>query len=454
VAADATSSEPVGVTAIGPARVMVVGAGGREHALAWKLAAEPGIEMVLVAPGSAAIASEPLVEIAAIPATSIDAIVASARERRIDLVVVGPEGPLADGLADALIGSGIPVFGPTRAAAAIEWSKAFCHDVAASAGVRMARSETCRSRSAAERAIEHLRGADGGFVVKDDGLAAGKGVTVFGPGDTPEGLAGRWLDEAYGPSTPDRAVVVEERLRGPEVSVIAICDGQRAVALPAARDHKRLDDGDQGPNTGGMGAYSPVPDFDDGAVERTLADVHHPILQELAARGTPFRGFLYAGLILTSTGPVLLECNARLGDPETQVILPRLDGALGPILLAAATGELPGGLPARLPSQTEAAVGIVLAGGRYPTESSVGEPIIGIDAAQGLGSLVFHSGTARTNEGWVTSGGRILTVVGRGPDVAAARDVAEVAADAISFPGQRRRRDVGVAAHPAEVGAR
>ncbi len=442
------------MTTIVPGRIMVVGAGGREHALAWKLAAEPGVETVLVAPGSAAIASEPLAEIVAIPATSIDAIVASARERRVDLVVVGPEAPLADGLADALLDSRIPVFGPTRAAAAIEWSKAFCHEVAASAGVRMARSEACRSRVDVERAIEHLRGADGGFVVKDDGLAAGKGVTVFGPGQTPEGLVTRWLDEAYGPSSPDRAVIVEERLHGLEVSVIAICDGRRAVALPAARDHKRLDDGDRGPNTGGMGAYSPVPDFDDGAVERTLADVHQPILQELAARGSPFHGFLYAGLILTASGPVLLECNARLGDPEAQVILPRLDGALGPVLLAAATGGLPAGLRARLPTRAEAAVGVVLAGGRYPSESSVGEPITGIDEARGLGSLVFHAGTARTSEGWVTNGGRILTVVGRGPDIAAAHDVTEAAADAISFPGQRRRHDIGMAAHPAGVGAR
>ncbi len=441
------------MTVDAPRRILVVGGRGREHAITWKLAAEPGVDTVLVAPGSAAIAAEPRVETVDVPATSIDAIVELADARRIELVVVGPEAPLAAGLADRLEAAGIAVFGASSAASAIEWSKAFCHDVAASAGVRMAEAQVCRSRAAAEQAIDRLRSPDGGFVVKDDGLADGKGVTVFGPGATPEAHLPRLLDDLYGATSRERTIVVEERLHGLEASVIAVCDGVRAIALPAARDHKRLGDGDRGPNTGGMGAYSPLPDLDDAGVDRVLADVHEPVLRELAARGTPFRGFLYAGLILTATGPVLLECNARLGDPEAQVILPRVDLALGPILLAAARGALPPGLATRLPVLPEAAVGIVMAAGRYPAGSSVGVPIAGIEAVRRRGSLVFHAGTIRTADGWATNGGRILTVVGRGPDLDAARANAEDAADLITFEDSQRRHDIGRSTAPVESSA-
>ena len=423
-----------------PTRILVVGGGGREHALAWKLAGEPGVNEVIVAPGSAGIAQEPRVSVVAgVSASAIGAVVDLARARAVELVVVGPEAPLADGLADALIEAGVPVFGATRSAAEIEWSKAFCHDVAAAAGVRMAEAEVCTTRAEAERAIARL-GSDGsGVVVKEDGLAAGKGVTVLDPGTDASPL----LDELYGRGDGPR-IVVEERLYGPEASVIAVCDGERAIALPAARDHKRLGDGDTGPNTGGMGAYSPLPDLTDADVDAILADVHRPIVAELARRGSPFRGFLYAGLILTDTGPVLLECNARLGDPETQVMLPLLGGALGPVLLAAARGALPAGLPARFPTLPGAAVGVVLAGGAYPARPSAGDTITGIDEARSLGALVFHAGTARTADTWTTNGGRILTVVGRGTDQEAARAVAERAADAIDFPGLQRRHDIGL----------
>jgi phosphoribosylamine--glycine ligase len=279
-------------------------------------------------------------------------------------------------------------------------------------------------------------------------------VTVFGPGETPEGSSAGLLDELFGAATPDRAVVVEERLYGPEASVIAVCDGERAVALPAARDHKRLGDDDTGPNTGGMGAYSPLPDMDEADVDRIVARIHRPMLAELARRGSPFRGFLYAGLILTSTGPALLECNARLGDPEAQVILPRLRGAIGPALLAAARGALQEGPDdsGGWPSLPGATVGIVLAGAGYPADRSLGVPITGIDEARRLGALVFHAGTRRGVGGWQTDGGRILTVVGRGPDLAAARALAESAAAAVRFPGMRRRRDIGLAAAGALVG--
>ena len=452
MATDAPPAWVARVSLITPTRILVVGGGGREHALAWKLGAEPGVNEVVVAPGSSGIADEPGVVIADVAAMSIGAIVGLARSRAVELVVVGPEAQLAEGLADALVEARIPVFGATRAASAIEWSKSFCHEVAAAAGVRMASSEVCRSRAEAERAIAHYAAAGTGYVVKEDGLAAGKGVTVFGPGETAERLAPDLLDGLYAVETPDRQVLVEERLYGLEASVIAVCDGERAIALPAARDHKRLGDGDAGPNTGGMGAYSPLPDLDEADVDRIVAQIHRPILEELARRNTPFRGFLYGGLILTSDGPALLECNARLGDPEAQVMLPLLGGAIGPVLLAAARGALPAGLPGRLPTIPGSAVAIVLAGERYPSDPSLGAPISGIEDARSLGALVFHAGTRRSADGWATNGGRILTVVGRGPDLTTARTVAESAAAAISFPGMQRRHDIGLA--PAGMLAR
>ena len=424
-----------------PTRILVVGGGGREHALAWKLAAEPGVNEVLVAPGSPGIAEEPRVRVAAgVGATDIDAIVALARADATELVVVGPEAPLAAGLADALEEARIPVFGATRAASEIEWSKAFCHEIAGAAGVRMAACSVCTTRAEADRAIARFAASGSGFVIKEDGLAAGKGVTVLDPGADATSL----VDDLFAREDVDTRIVVEERLYGPEASVIAVCDGERAIALPAARDHKRLADDDRGPNTGGMGAYSPLPDLTDADVDAVLANVHRPILAELARRGRPFRGFLYAGLILTSDGPVLLECNARLGDPETQVTLPRLGGPLGPVLLAAARGALPVDLPTRFPTLPGASVGVVLAGGSYPTRSSAGDAITGVDDARRHGALVFHAGTEHTADGWVTNGGRILTVVGRGPDLDAARAVAERAADAIAVPGLQRRRDIGL----------
>ena len=447
MAPDAPPAEPARVSLVMPTRILVVGGGGREHALAWKLAAEPGVNEVVVAPGSAGIAQEPRVLTVDVLALSVGAIVELARSHASELVVIGPEAPLAAGLADALSEARIQVFGPTRAAAAVEWSKAFCHAVAAAAGVRMARAEVCTSRLEAERAVADLAATGSGVVIKEDGLAAGKGVSVLDAGDEATTLLADLYDQ-----DPAARIVIEERLYGPEASVIAVCDGARAIALPAARDHKRLADGDTGPNTGGMGAYAPLTDLPDAEVERILADVHVPLLAELARRGTPFRGFLYAGLILTAHGPVLLECNARLGDPETQVTLPLLAGALGPVLLAAARGALPPDMPVRLPTLPGAAVGIVLAGERYPAEPSRGVPITGIEEARGLGALVFHAGTTATEDGWATNGGRILTVVGRGADLPAARRVAERAADAIAFPGAQRRHDIG--AVPVEALAR
>jgi len=434
---------------IAPTRILVVGGGGREHALAWKLAAEPGVNEVVVAPGSDGIALEPRVRCE--PATDpLDpgAVVAVARRMAAELVVVGPEGPLAAGVVDALVDAGFAVFGPTEAAARIESSKSFCHEIAAAAGVPMARAQAFTGAAAAVAFATDLA-ADGGVVVKADGLAAGKGVTVC---DSAAEAAGAidGLARSVGPTADAPWVVVEERLRGAEASLIAICDGRTAIALPLARDHKRLLDGDRGPNTGGMGAYGPLPDLSDDTAEDLLARFHRPILAELARRGTPFRGALYAGLILTDDGPVLLECNARFGDPETQAILPRLAIALGPLLLAAARGELaevldgPVVANGRLPTFPGAAVAIVLAAAGYPERPHRGDALDGLSAAVATGALVFHAGTARDADGtFRTAGGRVLSVVGRGPDLDAARSAATDATSRIHAPGLQRRHDIG-----------
>ena len=423
-----------------PTRILIVGRGAREHALVWKLAAEPGVNEVIVAPGSDAIAREPRVRVApGVDPLDPTAVVGAARRFAAELVVVGPEAPLAAGVADALTQAGVPVFGPSAAAARIESSKAFCREIADAAGVAMAKGRAF-GPGESHAAITFAAGLAHGAVIKADGLAAGKGVTVC---DTPSEAAAA-IDAIDGP------FVVEERLVGPEASVIAICDGRRATPLPIARDHKRLADGDLGPNTGGMGAYSPLADLPDEAAADILDRFHRPVLRELARRGTPFRGALYAGLMLTADGPRLLEFNARFGDPETQAILPRLAGPLGPLLLAAARGALePGAALAVLPGAT---VAIVLASAGYPDAPSIGDRIRGIDEATSTGALVFHAATRLTDGAWSTAGGRVLSLVGRGADLALARDAAERAADRITWPGMQRRLDIGVSS-PVVVGA-
>lgn len=433
----------------GPARVLLVGGGGREHALAWRFLADSGVEVVLALPGSDALASLSGVTCVAGDPLNPAAVVAAARAGAVDLVVVGPEAPLAAGVADACTAAGIPCFGPVAGAARIESSKAYCHAVATAAGIPMARATVARSLADARAAVASELVGGRGVVVKDDGLAAGKGVTVLGRGDA--AAAEALLVDLYG-ADPARTVVIEERLVGPEASVIALCDGEAALALPAARDHKRLADGDTGPNTGGMGAYSPLPDLPDEALGDIVARFHLPALAELARRGVAFRGALYAGLILTADrGPVLLEFNARFGDPETQAIVPRLAVPLAPLLLAAARGELAGAARAAgiegaaLPARFGAAVAVVLASRDYPARASSGDAIRGLAAAAAHG-LVFHAGTRRApdGEGWETAGGRVLAVVGEGTDLAAARAAAEAGAAAIEFAGQCRRRDIGL----------
>ena len=431
-----------------PTRILVVGNGAREHALAWKLANEPGVNDVYALNGNDGMGDLPRVT-----RLAHEDYIGAVRRFAIELVVIGPEAHLANGMADELVAAGVPAFGPTRAAARIETSKAFCREIAAVAGVPMARG---RYFARPDEAIAYARdladaSSSSGVVVKEDGLAAGKGVTVCATAaEAEEAILAAASDQA--------AVVIEERLVGREASVIALADGGDAVALPAARDHKRLLDGDGGPNTGGMGAYSPLPDLPDERVEAILEAFHRPVLAELARRGAPFRGALYAGLMLTADGPRLLEFNARFGDPETQVLMPRLAVALGPLLLAAAQGRLRNAClrlgidGSRLPAMPGATVGIVLAGESYPAAPDRGTPIEGIQDARADGALVFHAGTRATESGgWETNGGRILTIVGRGADLAEAKARAERGADRITWPGLQRRHDI--AADFATVGA-
>ena len=457
---------PAGAAARVPARLLVLGSGGREHALVWSLAREAAVEAVLVAPGSDAIGGEPKARcFPAVSAVDAAAVVALATRENVDLVVVGPEAVLEAGVVDALTDAGVPTFGPTRAAARIEWSKAFCRDVAAAAGVRMARG---RDFAELEPALAYARDeaerpGSRGVVIKADGLMAGKGVTVCDDFATAETALRALFAAVKGiPALP--AVVIEERLFGAEASLIALCDDHAALALPPARDHKRLLDGDRGPNTGGMGAYSPVPDLPESLCATLVDVVHLPILAELARRGAPFRGALYAGLMLTPEGPVLIECNARFGDPEIQALLPRLAVPLGPLLYGAAQGDLAAaaaelGLTGRmLPTTGDAAVAVVLAAANYPETPRRGDLISGLEDAARTGATVFHAGTVRAATGaaavtaagsaggaagqYTTNGGRVLAVVGTGATIATARAAAEKAADKITWQGMQRRHDI------------
>ncbi len=391
--------------------MLLVGSGGREHALAWQLSQAPGLTELHAAPGNPGIAA--LGSCHPVRAEDGEGLLALSRALDIDLVVVGPEAPLVAGVADQLRHAGIAVFGPSEAAARIEGSKQFAKEV-----MRAARVPTADTLAVARPPC----------VLKADGLAAGKGVVICR--DRAELEAGLRAVSAFGD-----AIVIEELLEGEEVSVFALCDGSRAVSLPAAQDFKRVGDGDTGPNTGGMGSYSPVP-ID---VEEILELVHRPVLAELAARGTPFIGTLYAGLMLTDEGPRVLEFNCRFGDPETQSVLPRLDGDLLGALAAAAAGNLRG---AELSLTDEAAVTVVLAAGNYPAQGDIGSPIDGVEAAEATGALVFHAGTALRGDRLVTNGGRILNVTARGETVADARERTYSACGLISFPGMRFRRDI------------
>jgi phosphoribosylamine--glycine ligase len=428
-----------------PKRILVVGSGGREHALAWKLAAEAGVEQVVAAPGNAGMARSAALSTDLRFDDQATGIRRLAESEQTDLVVIGPEGPLVGGLVDALAASGIATFGPTGAAARIEGSKAFCREIAESADVPMAQG---RAFESASEAIAYARTLGGPVAVKADGLASGKGVWVCEAPDEVASAVGRALAlPVFNAERP--RVVVERALRGREVSVIAICDSTTALALPAARDHKRLDEGDTGPNTGGMGAYSPVDELAHADVAAIVEQFHLPVLRALQERGTPFRGALFAGLMLTHDGPRLLEFNARFGDPEAQVVLPRVAAPLAPLLLAAVQDRLSEvadalGIHGRvLPSTSNATVGVVLAAPGYPERPEVGAEVAGIEAAESVGALVFCAGVRQERGGLVTSGGRVLTVVGTGSSIDAAAGRAYAAADHVTFLGKRLRRDIG-----------
>ncbi len=423
-----------------PKRVLVMGSGGREHALAWALSRDPGVERIIVAPGNAGMKDVATIRPAA---ASDDRMARIARELEADLVVVGPEGPLVAGVADHLVRHGIPVFGPGREAARLEGSKAFCRDVAASAGVPMAEGAAFEDDESGAISFSRKLGAP--VVIKADGLAGGKGVTVCATLAEAEASI-RACRPRFGMAA--RRIVVERAISGREASVIAITDGASLLALPAARDHKRLGDDDSGPNTGGMGVYSPLPDLTDVDAAALMERIHRPILSELSRRGIRYSGALYAGLMLTEEGPHLLECNVRFGDPETQVLLPRIAAALAPLLLGAANGRLARAaaeaslVDGRIPGYG-VAVGVVLASAGYPDEPRLGDPIGMADRPAAEGVLTFWSGVRRSQGTLVTNGGRVATIVGRGDTLDAAAAAAYRAADAVDFPGRQMRHDIG-----------
>ncbi|HYY33097.1 MAG TPA: phosphoribosylamine--glycine ligase [Gaiellaceae bacterium] len=400
-------------------KVLIVGSGGREHALAWKLAQSDDLEELHAAPGNPGIAR--LGHCHPIRADDVEGLLGLCREHEIDLVVVGPEAPLVAGIADELRRAGVAVFGPSAEAARIEGSKSFAKEV-----MRAARVPTA----------EELSEVRAPCVIKADGLAAGKGVFVC-RNEADVKLA---LDRTRALAGP---VVVEELLEGEEVSLFALTDGVETVALAPAQDFKRLFDGDEGPNTGGMGSYSPVPFLAADDVDELVETVHRPVIAELARRGTPFVGLLYAGLMLTDDGPRVLEFNCRFGDPETQAILPRLDGDLLGALAGAAAGTLGG---VELTAGPHAAVTVVLAAAGYPEAPEAGSPIRGLDDMDGKNVLLFHAGTAIRDGLLVSAGGRVLNVTGVGSSVAEARERAYAAIERIDFPTAQFRRDVALKA--------
>ncbi|MDT7960232.1 MAG: phosphoribosylamine--glycine ligase [Armatimonadota bacterium] len=417
--------------------VLLVGGGGREHALAWKLRQSRHCDALYAAPGNAGIAH--LAECVPIAPKAVADLVQFARQNAIDLVVVGPESPLIAGLADALHEVGIPCFGPTRAAAQLEGSKAFAKQLMAQLGVPTAPFAVFDDADAAraylrERFLRHP------CVVKADGEALGKGVFVSDTlGDALDAV--EFLMEQGGLGAAGKRIVIEDRLYGREMSLLCITDGEHALPMPPVRDYKRAFDGNRGPNTGGMGCYTPLPDATPALVETALRQIVHPVIREMAQRGMPYRGVLYAGLMVHDTQPYTLEFNCRFGDPETQVLMPLLQSDLLELAYSAATGTLHA---TELVFESRAAVCVVLASGGYPGEYRTGLPIEGLDAAAKLpDTLIFHAGTRAENGQILTNGGRVLNIVGLGETLDEARQNAYRAVEQIHFDGMHYRRDIG-----------
>ena len=418
-------------------RVLVLGSGAREHALVARLAAERDVGDLVCAPGNPGISR--MARTLPIDLGDVAAVLALAEREQIDFTVVGPELPLSLGLADRFAEAGRLLFGPTAAAARLESSKAFAKAFMARHGVPTARFRICESL---DEAMESVRRDELGVpvVLKADGLAAGKGVVIAEDRTTAErAIADAMRERKFG-AAGDR-LVIEECLSGPEVSFFVVCDGTRAVPIGTAQDHKRIFDDDRGPNTGGMGAFAPSPLVDAALEVRVMREIVDPVMAGMAAEGCPFRGFLYVGLMLTADGPKVIEFNARLGDPEAQVILPLIDEPLLPILVAGAAGALSA---ARIRLGSDRLTGVVLASRGYPESSESGQPILGIERAEAIdGVSVFHAGTAPRGGQVVTAGGRVLTVVGRGADFAEAIARAYAGVLQITFDGMQYRRDIG-----------
>ena len=419
-------------------RVLVIGSGAREHALLLGLRKDPGVDYLAVAPGNAGTAA--VAEQYDVDVTSADEVTALATRLRVDLVVIGPEVPLALGVADAVRAAGIACFGPSKDAARIEGSKAFAKDVMAAAGVRTAASETVDSPAHLDAALDRFGPAAGqpAWVVKDDGLAAGKGVVVTADRAEARAHAATLLDSGH-------PVLLESFLDGPEVSLFCLVDGATVVPLVAAQDFKRVADGDTGPNTGGMGAYAPLPWLPESVESAIVHDVVEPVAAEMVRRGCPFSGLLYAGLAITSDGPAVVEFNCRFGDPETQAVLALLTSPLGPVLYATAAGTLAHIAP--LQWDNGYALTVVLAAENYPGRPRFGDVITGAEA-----DGVLHAGTARRDDGAiVSSGGRVLSVVGTGADLAAARADAYRVLSSVRLPGSHFRTDIGLAAEQGRI---
>ncbi|MGC5047904.1 phosphoribosylamine--glycine ligase [Micrococcus porci] len=420
-------------------KILVLGNGGREHALLRALSRDPQVGELHAAPGNAGMADAAVLH--PVTATDPEAVVALARDLAVDLVVVGPEAPLAAGVSDALREAGFAVFGPSQAAAQLEASKAFAKEVMAAAGVPTAGARVCATEAEVDAALTAF-GAP--HVVKDDGLAAGKGVVV-----TSDRAAA--LDHARACLSAGGTVVIEDFLDGPEVSLFVLCDGEHAVPLTPAQDFKRIHDGDAGPNTGGMGAYTPLEWLPEGFVDEVMERVARPVLAEMSRRGTPFAGVLFIGLAVTENGPEVIEFNVRFGDPETQSVLARLETPLGGLLADAAAGRL--GADRELRWSDDVAVDVVLASAGYPASSRSGDVIAGLEDALALeGVDVLHAGTARNEDGdVVTAGGRVLAVVGRGATLAQARERAYAGVAKIRFDGAHHRTDIALKAERGEI---